>query len=327
GLLKDRTGAECEILDYDSDFAEEIILSGGKIGALIKPSSGGNILELDYKPLGFNLTNVMTRREESYHKGLNPAKTPDQQDSGGKVKTIHELHVSKEEGLGKFLVYDRYPRNSFITRLLHPETGIEAFEGQTYEEYGSFSRGRYNYQKECSSRDGGNCGIILARAGNIAPDGRRNHAELVKTITLRGGGDVLSLSAALESKEPLNFDFLFAVEFNFTLLAGNDPSRFYRIKGLDLTAEDKMMNSRGVFGSVDHVIFEDHWQFLRVTLRADEPLDFWRYPIETVSMSEGGSERTYQGFCLTAVKRIRAGNGTRHVLNLSLIFDNFGAEK
>jgi alpha-amylase len=40
---------------------------------------------------------------------------------------------------------------------------------------------------------------------------------------------------------------------------------------------------------------EDGWQRVRVTLHAPGTGEFWVAPIETVSESEGGFERVYQG--------------------------------
>jgi hypothetical protein len=40
---------------------------------------------------------------------------------------------------------------------------------------------------------------------------------------------------------------------------------------------------------------EDGWQRIRATLHAPNDAEFWVAPIETVSESEGGFERVYQG--------------------------------
>jgi len=44
----------------------------------------------------------------------------------------------------------------------------------------------------------------------------------------------------------------------------------------------------------------DEWNQFRVTLRLDRSGDIWYMPIETVSQSEEGAERTYQGSALLA---------------------------
>ena len=48
---------------------------------------------------------------------------------------------------------------------------------------------------------------------------------------------------------------------------------------------------------------EDGWQKLRVTLHAPGVKEFWIAPIETVSESEGGFERVYQGSQILALWR------------------------
>ena len=46
---------------------------------------------------------------------------------------------------------------------------------------------------------------------------------------------------------------------------------------------------------------EDGWQRLRVTLHAPTAKEFWVAPVETVSESEEGFERVYQGSQILAV--------------------------
>jgi alpha-amylase len=48
---------------------------------------------------------------------------------------------------------------------------------------------------------------------------------------------------------------------------------------------------------------QDGWQRLRVTLHAPGSEGFWIAPIETVSESEGGFERVYQGSQILTVWR------------------------
>jgi alpha-amylase len=42
----------------------------------------------------------------------------------------------------------------------------------------------------------------------------------------------------------------------------------------------------------------DGWLQLEVNFSTPAPAKFWRYPVETISQSEGGFERVYQGSCL-----------------------------
>ena len=42
----------------------------------------------------------------------------------------------------------------------------------------------------------------------------------------------------------------------------------------------------------------DEWVGMEVVLKMDKPCNLWRFPIETVSLSESGFERIFQGSCL-----------------------------
>ena len=53
---------------------------------------------------------------------------------------------------------------------------------------------------------------------------------------------------------------------------------------------------------------EDGWQRVRVTLAAPNSACFWIAPIETVSESEEGFERVYQGSQIMPIWRIDLGN-------------------
>ena len=48
---------------------------------------------------------------------------------------------------------------------------------------------------------------------------------------------------------------------------------------------------------------EDGWQRIRATLHAPNDAEYWVAPIETVSESEGGFERVYQGSQILTVWR------------------------
>ena len=52
------------------------------------------------------------------------------------------------------------------------------------------------------------------------------------------------------------------------------------------------------------------WMPLRAVLRFSRPATLWRFPIETVSLSEGGIERNYQNTCLVPTWRIPQDSDT-----------------
>ena len=84
----------------------------------------------------------------------------------------------------------------------------------------------------------------------------------------------------------------FGSEFNFCLLAGYAKDRYYKIEGVNLG--DNALASRGENEGVLRVNLVDEWKGFVVSLELDRAATLWRFPIETVSQSESGFEKTYQ---------------------------------
>jgi 4-alpha-glucanotransferase len=79
-------------------------------------------------------------------------------------------------------------------------------------------------------------------------------------------------------------------------LAGNDPQRYYEMPDQGRV----LLHERGQCPATDRFSMVDEWSRLRVTLCLEQPGEIWYMPIETVSRSEEGIERTYQGSALLA---------------------------
>src|SRR5229473_2095965 len=56
-----------EMLDYDADGKNELLFTGPEYQALLKPSDGGTLAALDFRPSAATLINSMQRRPEAYH--------------------------------------------------------------------------------------------------------------------------------------------------------------------------------------------------------------------------------------------------------------------
>jgi alpha-amylase len=106
----------------------------------------------------------------------------------------------------------------------------------------------------------------------------------------------VSVAYALESRASGPLAIRFGVELNLTLLAGDDPQRYYEVPGTGRVR----LRERGCCAGVDRFAMVDDWNRFRVTLRLDRSGDIWYMPIETVSQSEEGAERIYQGSALLA---------------------------
>jgi alpha-amylase len=87
--------------------------------------------------------------------------------------------------------------------------------------------------------------------------------------------------------EPL--EARWATQLNLSLTAGDAPGRYYRVAGAP------SLGSRGAIAHAQTLALVDEWVGCEVEIGWSEPGDAGWAPIETVSLSEGGFERIYQG--------------------------------
>ena len=67
----------------------------------------------------------------------------------------------------------------------------------------------------------------------------------------------------------------------------------------------------------DQLLLVDEWQKVKISLRARPQARWWIVPIETISQSESGFERVYQGSAIMAVWRIEPASWPRFACTLT----------
>src|SRR5260370_25448643 len=99
-----------ELLDYDADGANELLLTSPEAQALLKPADGGTLAAFDFRPAAATLVNSILRRPEAYHARLREAAG---NPAPGAVGSIPEQTRVNEPGLERFLRYNRWPPHAF----------------------------------------------------------------------------------------------------------------------------------------------------------------------------------------------------------------------
>ena len=99
-------------IDFDADGREDIYFTSDRYAALLQPADGGTISALDCRSSKTALVNSLMRRPEAYHAALREATSK----SAAGPQSVHDHKRMKEEGLDRWLHYDRWPRHCF--RLL-----------------------------------------------------------------------------------------------------------------------------------------------------------------------------------------------------------------
>ncbi len=54
--------------DYDCDGREELVFRDKTFGLIVKPAAGGTLVEIDHRPASRNISDVLSRRREAYHR-------------------------------------------------------------------------------------------------------------------------------------------------------------------------------------------------------------------------------------------------------------------
>jgi len=279
-----------ESVDFDSDGYPELIVESDRQNLFFAPQRGGALFEWDVKWKAINLLDTMTRREEGYHRKLREAIAhKDQPVPGGEVASIHDLVLMKEENLDQYLNYDWYRRSSLIDHFLHPYASLEAFYQARYGEQGDFVDQPY---KATVAPKAHNLQVSLVRDGHVWIGDRFSPIRVSKQLLIQPKSDVLVVQYNIHNLDKQTAELWFGIESAFALMAGDAPDRYYYSR--DLQIEPAHLASMGVLEQISHLGLCDEWLGLKIDIELDQPTTFWRFPIETVSMSEAGFERVYQ---------------------------------
>ncbi|MDH5543204.1 MAG: DUF1926 domain-containing protein [Nitrospinota bacterium] len=300
-LHKTKTWVEVQTADYFKMKDENIIAETGDIFTVIDPSYGGSLVELDFKPSSFNLSNVLARREEEYHQKI--IDSVNQKAAGEKeILSIHDRIHMKEEGLDKKLVIDRYLRRSFIDHFHDYMPTINDFWQMTTKEQSDFTKGRYGIVSASTKKEKGI--IALERNGIFTTHESGHKVSVNKTFSINSKKPEIACTYTISNTGAQRLHFVFGVEWNFTLLAADAPDRYVTILG-----HKHLMNSEGQTDKVDEWSMTDEYFKFTAEFSAEKPVTLLRYPIETVSQSEGGFESNYQGTCFMALEWVSIAPG------------------
>lgn len=281
-----------ELLDYDADGAHEQLFSAPEYQALLKPADGGTLAFLDFRPAAATLVNSIQRRPEAYHARLREAtKTA----VPGSVASIHEQTLVKEPGLERLLRYDRWPRHAFRVLLFDPVRTQNEYETLELQEDPGFAGGAFQL-KSSSATD-----AQLIREDELKLSAASQNAaprlSLAKRFTFgpAPGGCEVACEIGIKLKGPLEKLLAVGIESIINFLAPAEADRFFE------TPKGKQnLRFSGVLPG-PLLRLEDGWQRVRIALHAPGAKEFWIAPIETVSESEEGFERVYQGSQILAV--------------------------
>jgi len=294
-----------ELLDYDTDGKNELLFTGPEYQALLKPSDGGTVAALDFRPTVSTLINSIQRRPEAYHARLREAS----QSASGTVTSIHEQTLVKEPNLDRFLKYDRWARHAFRILVFDPKRTQQDYESLRLNEDPSLAGGEFSVR----SFDPRQTELFRETViGANVPGNEAVSVDVTKRFSFgpAPSGCEISCELGLKLRQPLDRAAIVGVEIVVNLLAPTQSDRFIETA----SGPQNLRFSGELPAPILHLV--DQWQKLKITLHAPGADNFWLAPIETVSESESGFERVYQGSQILARWRL----STQKVLSARVVF-------
>ena len=229
------------------------------------------------------LNNSIAPGRETYHAKIqNPPANPP-----NGVQSIHDQIRLKKEGLERWLNYARWPKNSFRVLLFSREKSHEDYAAVRREEDAALAGGRYRVAE-----------LSPTRAAVVSEGSADWTAE--KSLSFRStptGFDIVC-DLAVRRNGAGTASVYVGIEVVANFLAPATTDRYFESGGqrfpLRWMAALPGMELRLV----------DEWQRVQIVLRGEPRLRWWISPIETISQSESGFERVYQGSAILAVWEI-----------------------
>jgi len=302
---------EATVEDYNFDSRPEIRLAGHHLSAMIAPTAGGQLYELDVRSICHNLLATITRRPEVYHRKVLAGNNQ----SGDQVASIHDRVVFKQEGLDQRLQYDSHARKSLLDHFYDDETTLESVAAGEAAERGDFLAGYYEAKVR---RNPDRVQVQLVRNG-MAFD---LPIRITKSVTLESGGSTLQVAYLLEGL-PQDRPLHFAVEWNFAGLPGGAADRYF------YQGEEEQLGhlgSRLDLTDAAELGLLDAWLGIDVHLQTSRPTHFWTFPVETVSQSEAGFELIHQSVVVQPHWFVTGDADGRWSVSFDLAIDTSRAE-
>lgn len=270
--------------DFDVDGRSELLVESPAVNLVIRPADGGSVSSIRSKAAGADLINSLARRPEAYHREVR--QNVEQRDITGQGAANGDTAA-----LAGLLRYDKYSRHAFRTYLFHRPESWRVFQELRLGEIEDLAQGAWVVEEAADAP----VSVRLRKCAEWDGDGER--VDCLKTLDFSGGAGQWRIDCRhkLALEDPANGAWMLGVEIVLNLLAPSAPDRYI------CSGDERHPLSFAGELCAGPLILVDEWQGFEITLTAPLAKAWWVAPIETVSRSEAGFERIYQGSALMAV--------------------------
>ena len=295
---KQKKDITLRVLETDLDNGQkETVIDNKFLRVYIDSKFGASISELDSKISDFNLSNTVSRGEEKYHNKLDKEYVRKIREARraalmGKRANVHDVLGVGEKGLKKFLIYDDYKRNSFLTHIFKGSSNLGAL-GKNRSSSDSFLKGEYSSEIEISKE------LITYTSSKrdkiFKKDSKEKYLEVEKQIII-GHGPSVMFSHSIENLKNEEVSFKYGVEFNF------------------LIWDSKAIQGKRNSFKTNRFSLKDMYSSSCLDFFMDKEIDVSMYPIYTVNETEAGLKKTFQGISVLLERDCSlSGNSTEEI--------------
>jgi len=287
--LADRVGrrgqyASVTAQDLDGDGREEILMATDQTVLTVDPARGGAGIEWDDRTARRHLGKVFTRRPEVYHQNLRVG-TSDA--AGGGIAAIGlSAEEARRQGLGQILTYDRTRRTALRVHLLPLETTREQMERSEHTDIDGFSTGAYVPGFEVADRT---ARLRLLRSAAVRNMETEGEATLERCLDIEAGRRSLAHTIRLAWTGTGPLRIVVAEEWNLGVFGA--PGDVW----VSAAGERRSFHEPVDLPADNAVAVTEVYSGLTLSFSPSAPAAVWGAPLFTISNSEAGYERTYQG--------------------------------
>lgn len=302
--------------DLDLDGRDEVLLGGPGQSVLVDPADGGGIGAWDLLASRVPLASVLRRRPEaSHHKLVVPQPLAAAVANPDEPLNPHEPTGQDRSDLARFLVYDRHERRSALVHLLGAEAAAVLGPEELSREEAVDLADTVSEPYEIDAVGDGSC--VLRREASVLVGADRVRLTVTKRIELSGDrmAPVLAIEIDVDAPDGPIVEAELDLEWNLNLLGGGaNPQAWYELSDPESGGPVRCAHdSQGDAPGVHRLAFGNDHLGVSAVASPEPPCRATWFPIETVSNSEAGFERTYQGSSLHLRWPITVGEGPARV--------------
>lgn len=314
-ILSDRKGDTWQGIraDLDGDGNEDVLVITPQFGAIVNPSEGGTLQELDLRAHSLPLLSSISPVEEPYHEG----------NGGNEVMLVDDdpegALPALPRGSGEFavplqrLVLDSVPRGFYQDHFLAPETTLATFSRRQFREIGDFATVAFEgVQVEKPDTPGEAGTVVLGHSGVVKDVDATYLLRVEKSYRFEVTRPRLELKHSIFNRSRDPAYLWHGLEWTFGVPSARADK--VRLRAVSEAGERVVRLSEvpADLGEVSWVEWADEAAGLAVVIELDQPRRLWWTPVRTVHQRRGGFKEVIQGSTLLAHAKLEIwGEETR----------------